>query len=84
MEVPGGYSCGSLVVEELARVLPSVSLSCGAHANLCSNNINLNGTEEKKKKYLPPLCTGEHVRAFGLTEPNAGSDAVGIQSVARR
>jgi isovaleryl-CoA dehydrogenase len=75
---------GALVVEELARVLPAVSLSYGAHANLCCHNLFVNGTEEQRRKYLPPLCTGDHVGALGLTEPNAGSDAVSIQTAARR
>ena len=75
---------GALVVEELARVLPAVSLSYGAHANLCCHNLFVNGTEAQKLKYLPPLCSGDHVGALGLTEPNAGSDAVSIQTAARR
>ncbi|NPU83678.1 MAG: isovaleryl-CoA dehydrogenase [Syntrophaceae bacterium] len=75
---------GALVVEELARVIPAVSLSYGAHANLCMHNLYHNGNEAQRKKYLPPLCTGEHVGALGLTEPNAGSDAVSIQTTARR
>ncbi len=75
---------GALVVEELARVLPAVSLSYGAHANLCCHNLFTNGTEEQKRKYLPPLCTGDHIGALGLTEPNAGSDAVSIQTAARK
>ena len=75
---------GALVVEELARVLPAVSLSYGAHANLCCHNLLTNGTEDQKRTYLPPLCTGEHIGALGLTEPGAGSDAVSIQTTARR
>lgn len=75
---------GALVGEELAKVSPSISISYGAHANLCSNNIKLNGHEEQKRKYLPPLCSGDHVGALGLTEPNAGSDAVSIQTTARK
>jgi isovaleryl-CoA dehydrogenase len=74
----------ALACEELARVCPAVALSWGAHANLCCNNLNFNGSGEQKKKYLPKLCTGEHVGALGLTEPNAGSDAVSIQTTARR
>ena len=65
------------------RVLPAVSLSY-AHANLCCHNLFTNGTEEQKQKYLPPLCTGDHIGALGLTEPNAGSDAVSIQTAARK
>jgi len=75
---------GALVGEELSKVSPSISISYGAHANLCCNNLKLNGTEEQKEKYLPPLCAGDHVGALGLTEPNAGSDAVSIRTNARR
>lgn len=71
-----------LVLEELSKASPSVALSWGAHANLCVNNLNHNANEDQKKKYLPPLCSGEKIGALGLTEPNAGSDAVNIQTVA--
>ena len=73
-----------LVVEELAKASPSIALSWGAHANLCVNNLSHNANEVQKQKYLPPLCSGEHIGALGLTEPNAGSDAVNIQTVAVR
>ncbi|MFZ2398314.1 MAG: acyl-CoA dehydrogenase family protein [Smithella sp.] len=73
-----------IAVEQLARVSPSIALSYGAHANLCANNIKNNANEEQKNKYLPPLCTGEHIGAMALTEPGAGSDAVGIQTTAVR
>ncbi len=75
---------GALVGEELAKISPSISISYGAHANLCCNNIRLNGTEEQKHRYLPRMCSGDQVGALGLTEPNAGSDAVSIQTTARR
>ena len=75
---------GALVGEELAKVSPSISISYGAHANLCCNNIQLNGNERQKQTYIPPLCSGDHVGALGLTEPNAGSDAVSLQTVATR
>ncbi|HPL64485.1 MAG TPA: acyl-CoA dehydrogenase family protein [Syntrophales bacterium] len=71
-----------IVVEELAKASPAVALSWGAHANLCCNNMNHNASPEQKKKYLPPLATGVHIGALGLTEPNAGSDAVNIQTTA--
>ncbi len=74
----------SLACEELARASAAVALSWGAHANLCCNNLNSHASPEQKKKYLPPLCTGEHIGALGLTEPGAGSDAVSIQTTARR
>jgi isovaleryl-CoA dehydrogenase len=73
-----------LVVEELAKVSPAVALSWGAHANLCVSNLSHNASDSQKKKYLPPLCAGTHIGALGLTEPNAGSDAVNIQTVAVR
>ena len=74
----------SLACEELAKVSAAVALSWGAHANLCCNNLNSHANDEQKRKYLPPLCNGQHLGALGLTEPNAGSDAVNIQTAARR
>ena len=74
----------SLVCEELAKASAAVALSWGAHANLCCNNLNSHASDEQKRKYLPPLCTGQHIGALGLTEPNAGSDAVNIQTIAKR
>ena len=75
---------GVIAIEELARISASVALSYGAHANLCADSIARNGTPEQRARYLPPLCTGESVGALALTEPNAGSDSVSIQTVARR
>lgn len=66
--------------EELARVSPAVSLSYGAHTYLCAYNLYRNGTAEQRRKYLPSLCTGEHIGALALTEPDAGSDAVSIRT----
>ena len=74
----------ALACEELAKVSAAVALSWGAHANLCCNNLNNHASDEQKRKYLPPLCTGQRIGALGLTEPNAGSDAVNIQTTARR
>ncbi len=74
----------SLACEELAKVSAAVALSWGAHANLCCNNLNSHASDEQKRKYLPPLCNGQHVGALGLTEPNAGSDAVNIQTAAKK
>jgi isovaleryl-CoA dehydrogenase len=71
-----------ITVEELSKASPAIALSWGAHANLCCNNLNNNANEDQKKKYLPPLCSSEHIGALGLTEPNAGSDAVNIQTLA--
>ncbi len=69
-----------LAVEELARVDGSHGLILSAHVSLGAHPILLYGTEEQKKKYLPPLCDGTSLGAFGLTEPNAGSDAGGTQT----
>jgi isovaleryl-CoA dehydrogenase len=73
-----------LIIEELAKGSGGVALSYGAHSNLCAHNINKNGNEKQKQRYLPPLCTGEQIGALALTEPGAGSDAVGIQTGAVR
>jgi isovaleryl-CoA dehydrogenase len=76
--------CFTLVVEQIARVCPGLALSYVAHTNLCSHNIEHNASEAIKHKYLPGLCRGERIGCLGLTEPNAGSDAVGIQTTAVR
>ncbi len=73
-----------IVLEELAKASPAIALSWGAHANLCVNNLNRNANRAQKEKYLPPLCSGEHIGALGLTEPDAGSDAVNIRTTAVR
>lgn len=73
-----------IVLEELSKASPAIALSWGAHANLCCNNLNHNASPDQKRKYLPPLCLGKDIGALGLTEPNAGSDAVNIQTVAVR
>jgi isovaleryl-CoA dehydrogenase len=75
---------GVLAIEELARASASIALSYGAHANLCADSIYRNGTEEQRARYLPGLCSGELVGALALTEPNAGSDSLAIETVARR
>jgi isovaleryl-CoA dehydrogenase len=72
----------TLVVEQVARVCPGIALSYVAHTNLCAHNIEYNGTEEQKQKYLPGLCSGELIGCMGLTEPDTGSDAVGITTQA--
>ena len=66
------------MVEEIARASASVSLSYGAHSNLCVNQIRLNGTEAQKAKYLPRLVSGEHVGALAMSEAGAGSDVVAM------
>ncbi len=75
---------GVLVTEQIARESASVALSYGAHANLCVNNLAVNGNPEQRARYLPPLISGQAVGALALTEPDAGSDAVGIQTTAVR
>ncbi|MDA7426583.1 isovaleryl-CoA dehydrogenase [Thalassococcus lentus] len=74
-----GYLAHTVAVEEVARASASVSLSYGAHSNLCVNQIKLNGTEEQKQKYLPGLISGAHVGALAMSEPSAGSDVVSMK-----
>jgi short/branched chain acyl-CoA dehydrogenase len=71
-----------IAVEELARVDSSPAATVAAHNSLGINPIFVFGTEEQRLKYLPGLCTGEKLWAFGLTEENAGSDAKGVETVA--
>lgn len=80
----GDIMSAALMVQALGRVSSAIALSVGAHMNLCAHNIMRNGTEEQKLKYLPKLCSGEWVGAMGLTEPNHGSDAMAIETSARR
>jgi isovaleryl-CoA dehydrogenase len=75
--------CGALIGEQLARVSPAFSLSYGAHLNLCAHNLMRNGTEAQKNKYLPRLISGEWIGALAITEPNVGSDAMGMQCTAK-
>jgi alkylation response protein AidB-like acyl-CoA dehydrogenase len=79
-----GYVEYATVIEELSRVDGSVGISVAAHTSLCSNHIYLFGTEEQKQKYLAPLATGEHLGAWGLTEPGSGSDASSTRTTAVR
>lgn len=74
----------ALVVEEIARVDPSIALSVAAHNGLCTNHILQFANEELKEKYLPDLATGRKIGAWGLTEPASGSDAGGMQTTAVR
>lgn len=71
-----------MAVEELAKVCGTTSVILSAHTSLCCNPIFDYGTEEQKQKYLPKLCSGEWLGAFGLTEPGAGTDAQGQQTTA--
>lgn len=70
----------AIVTEELSRACASTGITYSAHISLGGAPLNLFGTEEQKHKYLTPICTGESFGAFGLTEPNAGSDAGGTQT----
>lgn len=73
-----------ICIEELARVDPSVSLSVAAHNGLGAAHIGFFGSEAQKQKYLAPLAKGEKLAAWGLTEPNSGSDAVAMRTTATR
>jgi alkylation response protein AidB-like acyl-CoA dehydrogenase len=72
----------AIVVEELSRACGSTGITYSAHISLGGAPINLFGTEEQKREFLTPICTGDSFGAFGLTEPNAGSDAGGTQTTA--
>lgn len=74
-----GYLEHVVAVEEISRASASVGLSYGAHSNLCVNQINRNGTEEQKERYLPKLISGEHVGSLAMSEPGAGSDVVSMK-----
>jgi isovaleryl-CoA dehydrogenase len=79
-----GYLAHSIAMEEISRASASVGLSYGAMSNLCLNQLRKHGTETQKQKYLPKLCSGEHVGALAMSEPNAGSDVVSMKLNARR
>jgi len=87
-EAYGGSGLSTLdwavVMEQLARVDAGVALSLAAHHGLCSAHINLVGSEEQKRRFLPPLARGEKVGCWGLTEPGSGSDAGGMRTTALR
>ncbi|WP_122075238.1 isovaleryl-CoA dehydrogenase [Pseudophaeobacter sp. EL27] len=72
------YLAHTVAVEEVARASASVSLSYGAHSNLCVNQIKLNASDEQKKKYLPGLVSGQNVGALAMSEAGAGSDVVSM------
>ena len=74
-----GYLAHTVAVEEIARASASVSLSYGAHSNLCVNQIKLNATPEQKARYLPGLVSGQHVGALAMSEAGAGSDVVSMK-----
>ncbi|MGV3692904.1 MAG: isovaleryl-CoA dehydrogenase [Paracoccus marcusii] len=74
-----GYLAHVIAVEEIARASASISLSYGAHSNLCVNQIKLNGTDAQRAKYLPDLCSGKAVGALAMSEESAGSDVVAMR-----
>ena len=74
-----GYLAHIIAMEEISRASASVGLSYGAHSNLCVNQIRRNGSDEQKANYLPKLISGEHIGALAMSEPNAGSDVVGMR-----
>jgi len=78
------FSSG-LVLQAIARWNHAVALSWVAHENLCLDNLHRNGNDEQRRRYLPALCSGQNVGALALTEPGAGSDAIGsMRTTARR
>ena len=79
-----GYIEYALIIEELAKVDPSVSLSVAAHNGLCTNHIYQFANEEQKKKYLRDLTSGKKIGAWGLTESSSGSDAAGLKTTAEK
>ncbi len=69
-----------VIIEELARVDPSVALTVASHNSLCTGHIMLFGSEEQRKRYVPALASGRALGAWGLTEPGSGSDSGGMQT----
>jgi isovaleryl-CoA dehydrogenase len=74
-----GYLEHAIAMEEISRASASVGLSYGAHSNLCVNQLHRHGTSEQKKRYLPKLCSGEHVGALAMSEVGAGSDVMSMR-----
>ncbi|CAG0919459.1 unnamed protein product [Notodromas monacha] len=80
----GTYFDHCIIMEEISRASASIGLSYGAHSNLCVNQINKNGTTAQKEKYLPRLCSGEHMGALAMSEPGSGSDVVSMKTKAEK
>jgi alkylation response protein AidB-like acyl-CoA dehydrogenase len=78
------YTDYAILMEEIARVDPSIALSALAHISLCANHIYLAGSQEQKQRYIPKLASGEWIGCWSLTEPEAGSDAGGARTSAVR
>ena len=79
-----GYLEHVIAMQEISRASASIGLSYGAHSNLCVNQINRNGSQAQKEKYLPKLISGEHIGALAMSEPNAGSDVVSMKLKAEK
>ncbi len=77
-----GYHEYVTIIEEISKVDPSIGLSIAAHNSLCTGHIFYFGNEKQKQKWLPKLCSGENIGAWGLTEHNTGSDAGGMNTTA--
>ena len=79
-----GYLAHMVAMEEISRASGGIGLSYGAHSNLCVNQINRNGTDEQKRRFLPRLISGEHIGALAMSEPEAGSDVISMKLRADR
>lgn len=79
-----GYLAHTVAMEEISRASGGIGLSYGAHSNLCANQIQRNGNDDQKLRYLPKLCSGEYVGALAMSEPGAGSDVVSMKLHAER
>ncbi|XP_050497184.1 isovaleryl-CoA dehydrogenase, mitochondrial [Diabrotica virgifera virgifera] len=80
----GSYTDHVIIMEELSRASGAIGLSYGAHSNLCVNQIHRNGSDYLKKKYLPKLCSGEHIGALAMSEAGSGSDVVSMRLKAEK
>mgnify|MGYP003667758165 CR=1 FL=1 len=79
-----GYLAHVIAMEEISRASASVGLSYGAHSNLCVNQLHRWGNDEQKARYLPGLVSGQWLGALAMSEPGAGSDVMGMRTIARR
>lgn len=74
-----GYLAHCVAMEEISRGSAAVGLSYGAHSQLCMNQLQKNGNDAQRARYLPKLCSGEHIGALAMSEPGAGSDVVSMR-----
>ena len=79
-----GCLAATIVMEEFGKACPALTLSYLAHSILAINNISANASKAQKEKYLPKLITGEHIGCMGMSEPEYGSDAIGLQTRAKK